>query len=139
MGTPLLPLLTKIFVSCFLKNLHDLVGKLYLPALLRCSYCKITTTISLINIYHHYSYKLFFLVIRTHKIYSFISNFQSFNIVLLAIVTMLYTASLLHTFCNWKCVTFDPTPRQPPICSLCHFFFLFMATPVAYGNFWARN
>ena len=49
--------------------------------------------ISLVTICQHQSYQIFFLVMRTFKIY-FLSTFEICNTVLLTIVTMLY---ILHS------------------------------------------
>ena len=59
-----------------------------------CIYCKMVNMISLVNVHHHtcYSYKIFFLVMRTFKIYYF-SNLQICNTVLLTTVNMLYITS----------------------------------------------
>ena len=53
-------------------------------------YCEMFTTKVLVNI-HHQSYT-FFLVMRIFKIY-YLGNFQTYNAVLLTIVTMLYVTS----------------------------------------------
>ena len=56
-----------------------------------CKYCKMITTMSLVNIHHH-RYRFFFLLKRTFKIYS-LSNFQVCNTELSTIVNMLYVTS----------------------------------------------
>lgn len=57
-----------------------------------CQYCRMISTINLVNICHHLLVTFFFLALRTFKIY-LLSNFQIWNILLLAIVTMLYLTS----------------------------------------------
>ena len=73
------------------------------------------TTISLVNICHH-SYKIFFPVMRTLKIYS-LSNFQICHAVLLTIVSMTFIEifffkKFLLLF-NYSCLYFPSTPPQP--------------------------
>ena len=99
-----------------------------------CMYCKMITTISSVNIYHHHSYK-FFLMMRTFKIYSL----RSFQKLQCRIVnynhddihyiprTYLITGSLpfdhLYSFSLFPSLDL----WQPPFCSLflwVPFFFL---------------
>ena len=58
-----------------------------------------TVTISLVNIHHH-TVTIFFLVLRTVKIYS-ASNLQIYNIALLTTVTKLYITSPGFIY-NWN-------------------------------------
>ena len=56
-----------------------------------CIYCKMIT-LSLVNIHHHMQLTVFFLVMRTCKIYC-LSILRIYNTVLLSIVAMLYITS----------------------------------------------
>ena len=49
-------------------------------------------SVSLVTVHHHTVANIFFLVVRTFKIY-FLSNFQICNTVLLTMVTTLYITS----------------------------------------------
>lgn len=81
-------------------------------------YCKVSSSVSLVNIVIKHSYKIFFLMTRTFKICS-LNNFQIYDPMLLTIVMMLYIISPWHLFYNWKLVyiTFThfshPLPHSP--------------------------
>ena len=57
------------------------------------------TTINLVDV-HHLIYYIFFLVIRSFKIYNLI-NFQIYNPVLLTIVIILYAINTFLTVSFW--------------------------------------
>ena len=55
-------------------------------------YCKMITTVVLVNTSVTLSNYPFFFLVRTFKIYS-VSNFQAYSTILLFIITMLYVRS----------------------------------------------
>ena len=61
-------------------------------------------TTSVVKIHYHTQYKIFFLVMKTFKIYS-LNNFQICNAVLLTWVAMLH---MTYLFSTWKLYLFTP-------------------------------
>ena len=76
-------------------------------------YCKIITLS--VNIYHH-KQLIFFLVMRNSR--STLSNFQTYNTVLLTTVTTLHITFLDDLLYNWTSASFDhfhPFHPSPPL------------------------
>ena len=97
-------------------------------------YCKMITTIRLVNTFiASHNDLLVAVVMRIFKIYS-LGNFQEYNIVLLTTVITLYIRSSEFTHL-WKFVSFDqhlPISSLPPqtlISVILHCFYEFCAAP----------
>ena len=101
-----------------------------------CRYCKMITTISLVNIYHHTQLQDFFLVMRTFMISS-LSDFQIPNTVLLTTVTMLFiTSPWLSYFITGSLYLWVPSPISPhptsPLLKMAHSHFDLLSSSLTH-------